>query len=53
MKNTLVFLLRAPTHHSFTFIFDSVLFLLKFIFLLSEKYGLFDFKGASTKNWIR
>ena len=31
-------------------IFDSVLFLLKFIFLFSKKYGLFDFKGASKKN---
>ena len=32
------------------FIFDSVLFLLKLIFLFNKKYGLFDFKGASTKN---
>ena len=31
-------------------IFDSVLFILKFIFLLNRKYGLFDFKGESTKN---
>ena len=31
--------------------FDSVLFLLKFIFLLNKKYGLFDFKGASIKNY--
>ena len=67
-KNALFFLLRAPTHHSFTFnfqflyelkrmfhlpklcvgfsIFDSVLFLLNFIFLFNKKHGLFDFKTS-------
>ena len=29
------------------FIFDSVLFLLKFIFLFNKKHGLFDFKALS------
>ena len=54
-KNRLLFLLRDPTHHGFTFnwfvslkgcvgfsIFDSVSFLLKFLFLFSKKHGLFD-----------
>ena len=62
------FLLRVPTHHSFTFnlrflyelkhkvclskpcvgfsIFDSVSFLLKFIFLFNKMHGLFDFKAS-------
>ena len=30
--------------------FDSVLFLLKFLFLLNKRYGLFDFKWVSIKN---
>ena len=60
-KNTLIFLLQAPNHHSFTFnlwfsrfvslklcmgfsIFNSVSFLLKFIFLLNKMHGPFGFK---------
>ena len=51
-KYALFFLSRAPTHHSFTFnlrfslrlfvgflIFDSVSFLLKFIFLFNKMHG--------------
>ena len=57
-KNALFFLSRAPTNHSFTStkfvslklcvgfsIFDSISFLLKFIFLLNKKHELFDFKS--------
>ena len=47
-KNALFFLSQAPAHHSFIFDwrFDSVLFLLKFIFLDNKKHGLFDFKAS-------
>ena len=68
-KNALIFVLRDPTHRSFTFnlgalcelkqkvrlsktvcivlsIFDSTLFLLKFIFLFNKKQRVFDFKTS-------
>ena len=54
-KNALFFLSRAPTHHSFTFnsqfaqcssLEKCGAFLLKFVFLLNKKYGLFDFKNV-------
>ena len=58
-KNAPFFLLRAPTHHSFTFnlrytslyncvwdfpFFDFALFLLKFLLLFNKMHRLFDFK---------
>ena len=49
--------LKHKVHHFFNlkvcvefFINDSMVFLPKFILLFDKKYGLFDFKGASTKN---
>ena len=59
-QNGLVFLLQAPSHRNFTFnikhkvglsktvcgIFDSVSFVLKFIFLFNKMHVLFNFKKS-------